>query len=206
MYARTITIDARPENIDAGLAYVRDEVFDAVTGLRGCVGMSMVADRESGRCIATTAWDSEETMRASDLPMQPARERGGEIFGGPVQVDHWELAVMHRDHPSPQGACVRSTWVQGDPADAERAIDVFKMTSLPMLEQLQGFCSASLLINRSNGRAIATVTYDSRAALEATRGAANSVRSTSAAEMGAGVQDVREFDLVLAHLHVPELV
>ncbi len=205
MYARTITVDARPENVDAGIAYVRDEVLGAVTGMSGCIGMSMVADRRSGRCIVTSAWDSEKSMRASDGPVTPLRKRGVEVFGGSLHVDEWEMAVMHRDHPTGEGACVRATWIQGDPADVDRSIDVFKLTTLPAVAQLDGFCSASLLVNRSDGRAIATFTYDSRAALERNREQAGVVRSTTVEQMRAEVHDIREFDLVLAHLHVPEM-
>ena len=206
MYARTITIDARPESVDAGIAHVRDEVFGTVTGTPGCIGMSLVVDRESGRCIATTAWDSEEAMLATIAPFAALRERAAEVFGGPVSLEHWELAVMHRDHHAPQGACVRSTWIEGDSASIDANIDVFKMTTLPALEDFDGFCSASLLINRADGRALATVAYDSREALERTRALAQALRASSVSEMGAGITDVREFDLVLAHLHAPELV
>lgn len=206
MYARTITADARLDNIEAGIAHIRDEVYPTVTGLPGCVGMSLVVDRESGRCIVTSAWDSEESMKASNAPLAAVRQRASEVLGAPLEIAEWELAVMHRDHHAPEGACVRSTWVQGNPADADRNTDVFKMTTLPAIEDFDGFCSASLLINRSDGRGISTVTYDSRAALERTRPAADAVRAASTSEMGMGITDVREFDLVLAHLHAPELV
>jgi len=205
MHARTITLDARPGALDAGLAYIRDEVFDTVTGTPGCIGMSLVADRDSGRCIATSAWESEEAMPATEAALAPLRERGGEIMGTTAQLEEWEIAVVHRDHPSGAGACVRSTWIQGAPADVERSIDVFKLTTLPALEEFDGFCSASLLVNRTTGRALATIAYDSRAALEAARQGASALRERTTTEMRAAVQAVQEFDLVLAHLHVPEM-
>lgn len=206
MFARTITILARPESVEEGLRYVRDEVFPAITSMPGCVGMSMVTDRESGRCIATTAWESQDTMHASEQAARVLRERSAAIFGGSPQVEEWELALMHRSHPAPEGACVRSTWVEGDPSAVDRTVEVYKLTTIPAIEQLAGFCSASLLVNRQTGRAISTVTYDSRAALERTRDAAMGIRSTTTSEAGLRVTDLRELELVMAHLHVPEMV
>jgi hypothetical protein len=45
VYARSTTVLARPGAIDAGIAYVRDEVMPALLGMSGCIGMSMLVDR-----------------------------------------------------------------------------------------------------------------------------------------------------------------
>jgi quinol monooxygenase YgiN len=200
VYARSTTIMARPESIDAGLAEVRDSVMPMVTQMEGCIGLSMLVDRSSGRCIVTSAWRSEEAMRATDEEVQPIRERVGEMLGGSPQVDEWEIAVLHA-----QGACVRVTWMQVDSADLDRAIDVFRLASLPTVEELGGFCSASLLVDRSSGRVVSSVTYDSVRAMESNREAAAAVRSSGSNDAGAEVLDVGEFELALAHLRVPEL-
>ena len=112
---------------------------------------------------------------------------------------------MPRDHPSADGAGVRSTWIHGDPADLDRAIDVFRLTAMPAIQEYEGFCSASLLVNRTTGRALVTVAYDSRSGLDRSRERANAVRERTVNEMNASVQEVREFDLVMAHLHAPEM-
>lgn len=205
MFARTTTIDAATGTIDAGIAFMRDEAFPTVTAMPGCVGMSVVADRESGRCIATSAWESQEALRASENDVRPLRERGREIFGNPATVDEWELAVVHRDHPSGDGAACRSTWIQGKPEDIDNAIDVFRMTTLPGLAEIEGFASASLMVNRSDGRALATIAYDNRDMLERSRQQADALRTRTVTETGSDVRDVREFDLLMAHLHVPEM-
>lgn len=205
MYARSTTIMARPESVDAGIAEVRDNVMPMIEQMEGCTGLSMLVDRQSGRCITTSAWQSEEAMRATDAQLQPIRERIGELLGGSPQVEEWEIAVLHRDHKSVDGACSRVTWVQVDPATMDRAIDVYKLASVPRAEELEGFCSASLLVDRSSGRAVSTVTYDSIEAMERNREAAASMRSAASKDAGAEVLDMGEFQLALAHLRVPEL-
>jgi hypothetical protein len=205
VYARSTTIQAQPSSIDAGVAHVRDEVMPAILGIEGCVGLSLLVDRHSGRCIATSAWRSMEAMRASAEQIRPIRDRAAEIFGGSPQMEEWEIAVLHRDHRSRQGACVRATWLQGDPAQADRAIDVYKMASLPAMENLEGFCSASLLVDRGSGRAVSSVTYDSVEAMQRNREQAETLRAAGAKEAGGQVLDVCEFELAIAHLRVPEM-
>src|SRR6266567_9516748 len=114
VYARATTIQAQPSSIDDGITHVRDEVMPALMGVEGCIGLSMLVDRESGRCIATSAWQSEEAMRATDEALRPIRERIAGTMGGSHEVQEWEIAVLHRDHRSVAGACVRATWTKVD--------------------------------------------------------------------------------------------
>jgi heme-degrading monooxygenase HmoA len=205
VYARSTTIQARPSSIDDGIAYVRDEVMPALQAMDGYVGLSLLADRESGRCITTSAWETEEACRASTEQAAPLRDRAKEIFGGDVSVDQWEIGVLHRDHRSKDGACVRATWMKVPQDQADRAIEFYKDSVLPSLEDLEGFCSASLLINRESGRAVSSATFDTREAMDRNREQATELRNTRTRELGADVIDVGEFELTLAHLRVPEL-
>lgn len=179
----------------------------AVQGIDGCVGVSAMIDRGSGRCIITTAWESDEAMRASADKASQLRNQAAETFGGSVEkIEEWEIAVLHRDHQSADGACARVTWVTGDPATTDPKIDYYKTSVLPELENLDGFCSASLLIDRATGRSVSTVTFDSREAMERTREQALALKTEKMREAGVEELDEREFDLALAHLRVPELV
>jgi hypothetical protein len=207
VYARTTTIQADRSKLEEGISHVRDEVLPAVTAIEGCVGMSMLVDREAGRCIATTAWESDDAMQASAERVKPLRADAEQSLGASTStVDLWEVAVVHRDHATPQGACARVTWLSGDPGLADRAIDIYKMAVLPKLQEWDGFCSASLMINRESGRVAGTVTFETQAQLEATREAAAGIRERASQEMGATVEDVAEMEVAFAHLHLPELV
>ena len=66
MYARSTTVHGNPQSLDDAIAYCRDEVMPAAQRMDGCIGMSMMCDRDTGRCIATTAWESEEAMHNSE--------------------------------------------------------------------------------------------------------------------------------------------
>ncbi|MDP9429644.1 MAG: hypothetical protein M3Q47_12545 [Actinomycetota bacterium] len=206
MYARSTTIHGNPQSVDEGTAYVRDEVMPAVRGMDGCVGLSMLADPETGMCIVTTSWRDREAMQASAEGVRAMRDRAREVFGGEFEVREWEVSAMHRRHEAHHGACTRVTWLRGDPGAMERSIDTFRMSLLPRLDDLAGFCSVSLMTHAAEGMAVSAVTYDSREDMVQTRDHARALRDEFAPAMGLAVTDVREFDLVLAHLRVPETV
>lgn len=204
VYARSTTFHAHTDSIDKGIAHIRDEVMPTLQGMAGCVGLSLLVDRDSGRCIATSAWQSEEAMRASEDRVRMVRDHAAEIFGGRPDVDEWEIAVLHRHRASEPGACVRATWMRFDVENVDRAVDVYKLGMLPEMEDIEGFCSASLLIDRESRIAVSSVTYDSREAMERSRERAAELRSRGAQEARVEVLDVCEFELALAHLRVPE--
>ena len=199
MFARSTTLHGRPANIDAGIAFVENEVAPMLDKIEGCRGLSTLVDRETGQCIVTSSWEDEATMRGSDERLCSIRDRGREILGGSMQVDEWEVAVMHRSH---HGECCRVSWLQGD---LDAMIDTFRDGILPELEQTAGFCSASLLVSRSTGLGCATTAWETRAAMEASRAAADDMRNRAASDSRGEILDVHEFELAYAHLHVPEM-
>ena len=206
MYARSTTIQAQPSSIDDGIAHVRDEVMPALHDMAGCIGVSLLVDRLSGRCIATSAWETEDAMRDSREQVTPIRDRAAEMFGGTANVEQWEIATLHRDHHSPDGAGVLATWVRVPPDQVDQGIEYYKSSVLPRLENLDGFCSASLLVDRASGRAVSSTTFDSVDAMERNRDQITALKATSMPEARAEELDECAFELALAHLRVPELV
>ncbi|MGU3503214.1 hypothetical protein [Mycobacterium sp. C31M] len=206
MFARSTTVMARIDSIDAGVAYVRDEVMPAVQEMAGCVGLSLMADRKTGRCITTTAWNSAEDMYASADAAMTLRTRAAQLFGAPATAEHWEIAVLHREHSSDPGACVRATWVTVPPNLFDAGIEYYRSAVLPQIEHLPGFRSASLLVNKAGGRAVSSVSFHSRDAMESNRELASTLKAESVRAAGASAVDDDEFELVIAHLRVPELV
>lgn len=207
MYARSVTFTMAPSAVEDGIAFVRDEAFPVIRETEGCLGISLLADRETGRIITTSSWQSQEALRASQDKLRPLRERGAErMRSGAPALDEWEIASMHRTHETQPGTWVRVAWSSVPVTHVERALDFYRHTLLPQIEQLDGFTSASLLIDRSTGRGVTSVAFESREAMERTRDQADYLRETSTQEANVEFLDVGEFELVSAHLHVPELV
>ncbi|MFD3748028.1 hypothetical protein [Nocardia sp. NPDC058633] len=173
----------------------------------GWVGMSLMVDRASGRCIATTAWESEDALHDSRMRVRSMRDGLAEALSGTVDtVEEWEVAVMHRDHLAGASACTRCTWVRVDPAGIDQVIETFRSGLLPELEKIEGFRSASLFVDRETGRGVGSTVWASREELDNSRSQVDRMRAEVTRAMGADVLEVAEFRLGFAHLRVPELV
>lgn len=196
MHARSTTITGDPHAVPATVAYIRDEALPAMTSLDGCYGLSLVADHALGRVIATSSWRDEAAMHASDVELAERRSRAGKILGGSARTEEWQVARMHRDHTAHEGCCCAITWARAD--DVAAVVESWPDERLPALEDLSGFCSASLLVNLAHGLACETVTFDSRAA--AVEAGDRGSPAWAGEILHAGL-----FDLEIAHLRVPEL-
>jgi len=167
----------------------------------------MLCDRETGRCIVTTAWETEEAIAASRERVRALRERATQQFGGSdPDVQEWEIAVMHRMHTAGDDSCARVTWSRLDPSKIDQMIDTFRTSLLPRLDGVPGFCSVSLLVDRTTGMGTVTAVYTDRQALEASREKVAGMREELRQQMDMEITEVAEFELVLHQLRVPELV
>jgi hypothetical protein len=151
---------------------------------------------------------ADRPVHASAEQIRPIRDRAADELGGigsPI-VEEWEIAVLHRDHRSGEGACARATWVKLPPEQLDQGIEFYKASVLPELEALDGFCSASLLVDRASGRAVTCASFDSLEAMERSREQGTALKQAKTREAGADELDDCEFELRLAHLRAPELV
>jgi quinol monooxygenase YgiN len=206
MYARSTTVRGDAAAMDDVITYVRDEVMPALQAMSGCVGVSMLCDRESGRCIITSAWADETAMHATEQEVVDLRRRAAELMHGEYETEVWEIAAMHRVHETGDGACARVIWSQGQAGQVDRVLEAWRTTIPAQLEQMEGFCGVSAFVDRASGRAVAAVSYANRDAMNRSAERGLALRDRFAASHGFDISDVAEFDLVLAHLRVPELV
>jgi quinol monooxygenase YgiN len=205
MHARSTTITGRPEAVDQGIAFMRDEVEPAMTAMDGCLGLSLVVDRLSGRCIASSAWETEESMALAGDALSPFRTRAAVILGGEPEVDRWEIAAMHRVQPAGEGAWCRIIWSRPQDVHIHVMLERFRNPLLRQIEALGGFCSISLFVDRLERRICTTTTYESRASLDASADSSEALRKWVARDTGIEFLEIGEFELALSRLRVPEL-
>lgn len=92
MYARVATFESDPDKVDDAVELVRAEVAgDTPPGLEGA-RMLMLVNRETGKGIGVTLFESEEAMRRGDAalnamsPGNTERRTSVEFFEVPVQT------------------------------------------------------------------------------------------------------------------------
>lgn len=194
-------------SVDIGIAHVRDVVIPALQEIDGYVGLSLLVDRQSGRSIATSSWESIKAMRSSAEKVAIIRDHIALMFDGSASVEEWNIALLHRRHRAREGACVRATWLKVVPDLLDRSLDFYRMAVLQEMEELDGFCSASLMVDHpASRRAVSCSTFDTMDSMAVNRDRATELRSRRARELGAEIIDVAEFELSIAQLRVPELV
>jgi quinol monooxygenase YgiN len=206
MYARSTTIHGDPGAVAEGIAYVHDQSMPALRAMEGCVGLSMLADRTSGHCIITTSWRDETALRSSEDGVRAAAERTVEILGGRPELQEWEIAAMHRVHEAHHGTVSRVTWLRTDPGAVDKAVDAVRLSLMPKLEDLAGFCGVSAMVRRDDGLTVAAVSYDNRADLERANEGAREFREEFAPALAIEVVGTAEFEVAIAHLRVPETI
>jgi len=119
IHARTATHLGRPENMNACLRFLRDDVVPTILSMPRCVGLSVLADHRSGLCIITTAWETSEAMHASVARIRPLRDQTSKIMHSSVDLEEWQIAAMHRKHPAGTPVGAQVTWLRVDPGDTD---------------------------------------------------------------------------------------
>ena len=92
MHARVATFEGDPSHLDEAISMVRGQVEagDVPPGLEG-TKMLMLVDRESGKGLGVTLFDSEEAMRRGDEALNAMNPPGES--GRRTAVDFYEVPV-----------------------------------------------------------------------------------------------------------------
>ena len=95
MYARISTLEGSPEHIDEGLRQVRDNGLPQLNQQEGFKGMVALADRETGKTIGITFWESEEALKASEEAGEKVREDAAEAMSETIAgVERYEVGLF----------------------------------------------------------------------------------------------------------------
>ena len=98
MYARVSTFEGPPEQLDELLRHAREQVLPGARQEEGFKGMIALGDRQSGKTLGITFWESEEAMRASEEDADRLREESAEASGGQISgVERYEVGFFEVD-------------------------------------------------------------------------------------------------------------
>jgi heme-degrading monooxygenase HmoA len=94
MHARVSFYDASTEGVDAGIEQFRD-VQANVQQMQGNQGGMLLVDREGGKAITITFWDSADDLEASSEQANQLRQQVANAAGLSISsVEGYEVAVQ----------------------------------------------------------------------------------------------------------------
>ena len=92
-FVRVNEVHGSPSKVDEVAAMVRERA--ARKDLAGFRSVIMGANRDTGRMIISTSWETAADRDASDQPLQELREKGSAVAGAPtVNVSLYEAAFI----------------------------------------------------------------------------------------------------------------
>ena len=102
MHARVSTIQGAPGKVDDVARQVQEQTLPRLHKLEGFKGFVALGDRQSGKVIGVSFWESEEALRASDETASSVRSAAAETADGIVAgVEEYEVLV--NEAPSSAG-------------------------------------------------------------------------------------------------------
>ena len=95
MYARISTLDGPPDRMDVGLRHVREHALPQLQQQDGFKGIVALGNRQSGKLIGISFWESEEAMRAAEEVGDRTRRESAEAMGDTIEgVDRFEVGLF----------------------------------------------------------------------------------------------------------------
>jgi heme-degrading monooxygenase HmoA len=94
VYARVVRFTGSPEALEGGVAAYREQVLPYVREATGFRGQTVLVDREAGRGMSITLWETEDAMRRYEQLGGGFRTLLAETWSTPVTaLETYEVVV-----------------------------------------------------------------------------------------------------------------
>ena len=193
MYARVASFEnVNPSVFDDLVGRVRERAGAGERPPRAKAGL-MLVDRESGRSLGVTFFDSEEVIREAE----PAFERMGdeipeEVRGRRTSVETYEVTIFDVG----EGAkAARVSSLDGDPSRFDEDLRFIRENIAPRVREIAGSKGVIALADRSSGRTKTITLWESGEALRESEESANQLRENAAQETHARIAGVERYEV-----------
>lgn len=161
MHVRISTVRGATD-IDAGVAFIREEVLPELRQQSGFRGLSASGDRAAGKVLVLSMWETEADLQASESAADKARGNAVRAMGGEASVERFEQTTWDTGATPPgPGAKLHIRHIKMDPARVDDNLVYFRENVAPEIKSAPGFLGLRQLINRSTGEGrVGTVWVD----------------------------------------------
>ena len=98
MFARVSSYTGASDEIDEAIRQVRESTLPKLKQLDGYKGAYLLVDRQNGKSLAVTLWESEEAMSASEEAANSLRSDVADALGTQmVGVERYEVGVAAQE-------------------------------------------------------------------------------------------------------------
>jgi heme-degrading monooxygenase HmoA len=95
-FARVTDFYGVPDKLDAGIAYARDSVLPVLKQQPGFRAMVVAVNRDTGRLVASSVWDTSEARAASELAIAHLRSAAAPMVGASgARVEHFDAVYAN---------------------------------------------------------------------------------------------------------------
>jgi heme-degrading monooxygenase HmoA len=95
VYARVVHFSGTGDDLDRGIEAYREQVLPYVREVTGFRGHTLLVDREGGRALSITLWDSDDALAEYEEAAERFRTLLAETFRTPVTgLASYEVAML----------------------------------------------------------------------------------------------------------------
>ena len=92
MWARVTRFEGSPDRVDEGIRMIEEQTIPQARALPGFQGGYWCLDRQSGKGLAVTLWESEDALRQTEERAAQMRADAAEVAQAPeMQVEAYEV-------------------------------------------------------------------------------------------------------------------
>ena len=203
MHARIAAFESGDmSRYDELIQLIRDRM-SAGSEIPDALGMFMLVDRNAGKALGISIFDSEDAIRAAE----PVFERMGdevpeELRGKRVSVETFEVA-LHEVSGDP--AAARISVFSGDPAKVDEIIRTGAEEILPEIRTIDGWKGILMLVDRATGATQAITLWESQGAMSASETQATAMRERTAKTAGETITGVEHYEVAMSFDRAPTL-
>lgn len=94
MHARSVVFEMSPDKVNDAVSQFEEGVIPRFRAISGYKGFTLLVNRESGKVLGVSFWESEEGVNASGELGAEARQTLADTAGASAQSPEvWEVAV-----------------------------------------------------------------------------------------------------------------
>ena len=197
MFARVTTVLGQPDRLDEGIRVFREQITPLVQGQPGFQGAYLLVDRERGKALAISLWESEQAMQQTEEAIAQQRTQAAQQMGASTPaVERYEVVLSEGGG---QAKAARVTTVEGWGADGgpETMLGYVRERVLPMMRQSSGFLGLTFLLDRQSSKGVGLGFFESAEALRATDDAARQMREGAEREGVPGRRSAETYEVAV---------